>query len=263
MGNAPSELSRVSVTSARPSGDLPEVPAKMTSCILPPRSDLTLCSPITQVRASTTLDLPDPLGPTTAQIPGSNLSVVGAAKDLKPLSVSDLRYTGVDPMSAFGESGEPAPGRLPRVHDHVDPPRGVPGTQPIEEPTTLVLGPLCHHVHPPVGLVARVAGQSQFECAAPGPPPEAHPLHVSVHPGHQADLIALGHEVSNPSSKSAPARRVRPTVHVASTDRRTPSSTRSAIARSSPVRSRWYVSCRRGYRSSSRSASPDTRTVAW
>src|SRR3954453_15763850 len=85
-------LSIVTVTSARPSGARDEVPAKMTSSILPPRSDLAPCSPITQASASTTLDLPEPLGPTTAVMPGSKRRVVGAAKDLKPFSVRLLRY---------------------------------------------------------------------------------------------------------------------------------------------------------------------------
>src|SRR6476660_7278416 len=92
MGRAPSELSIVSSTSARPSGGRPEVPAKMTSSILPPRSVLAPCSPITQASASTTLDLPEPLGPTMQVIPGSSCSVVEEAKDLKPLSVRLLRY---------------------------------------------------------------------------------------------------------------------------------------------------------------------------
>src|SRR6478752_2378962 len=93
MGNAPSELSMVSSTSARPSGARPEVPAKMTSSIFPPRSDFAPCSPITQLRASTTLDLPEPLGPTTQVMPGSKLSVVAEAKDLNPRNVRLLRYT--------------------------------------------------------------------------------------------------------------------------------------------------------------------------
>src|ERR1700760_4614026 len=83
----------VTVTSARPSGARDEVPAKMTSSILPPRSVLAPCSPITHARASTTLDLPEPLGPTTAVMPGSKRRVVGEAKDLKPFSVRLLRYT--------------------------------------------------------------------------------------------------------------------------------------------------------------------------
>ena len=94
MGSAPSVLSMVSVTSARPRAGRPAVPAKMTSSILPPRRLLAPCSPRTQAMASTTLDLPDPLGPTTAVIPGSSRSVVADAKDLKPLSVRLERCTG-------------------------------------------------------------------------------------------------------------------------------------------------------------------------
>ena len=81
----------VNVTSARPSGARDDVPAKMTSSILPPRSVLAPCSPITQVSASTTLDLPEPLGPTTQVMPGSKRRVVGEAKDLKPFSVRLFR----------------------------------------------------------------------------------------------------------------------------------------------------------------------------
>src|SRR5246127_6007321 len=93
MGRAPSLLSIVRVTSARPSGGREVVPAKTTSSILPPRRDLAPCSPITQDRASTTLDLPEPFGPTTQVMPGSRRSVVAEANDLKPRSVRDFRYT--------------------------------------------------------------------------------------------------------------------------------------------------------------------------
>src|SRR5690606_17250647 len=93
MGSAPSLLSMVMETSARPSGGRPLVPAKMTSSILPPRRLLAPCSPMTQARASTTLDLPEPLGPTMQVIPGSSRSVVADAKDLNPLSVRLLTYT--------------------------------------------------------------------------------------------------------------------------------------------------------------------------
>src|SRR3954447_26575191 len=92
MGRAPSVLSIVRTTSARPRGGRPEVPAKMTSSILPPRNDLAPCSPMTHERASTTLDLPEPLGPTMHVIPGSSCSVVADAKDLKPFMVRLLRY---------------------------------------------------------------------------------------------------------------------------------------------------------------------------
>src|ERR1700753_2288058 len=83
----------VSGTSARPSGARPEVPAKMTSSILPPRRALAPCSPRTQAMASTTLDLPEPFGPTTQVMPGSSRNVVAEAKDLNPFTVRLLRCT--------------------------------------------------------------------------------------------------------------------------------------------------------------------------
>src|SRR5262249_917902 len=87
----------VSVTSARPSAGRPDVPAKTTSSILPPRSGLTPCWPMTHENASTTFDLPDPFGPTTQVIPGSKRSVVVEAKDLNPRSVRVFRNTACSP----------------------------------------------------------------------------------------------------------------------------------------------------------------------
>ena len=113
IGSAPSVLSIVSVTSARPSGGRPGVPAKMTSSILPPRSALAPCSPSTQAMASTTLLLPEPLGPTTQVMPGSKRRVVGDAKDLKPFSVRLLRCTAVALGSAVGKAGARVPARSP------------------------------------------------------------------------------------------------------------------------------------------------------
>src|SRR3954449_9537990 len=102
IGSAPSLLSMVRSTSARPSGGRPEVPAKMTSSILPPRRDLAPCSPITQASASTTLDLPEPLGPTMQVMPGSSCSVVDDAKDLNPFRVRLFRYNGAPHAGATG-----------------------------------------------------------------------------------------------------------------------------------------------------------------
>ena len=75
------------MTSARPSGGALAVPAKMTSSIFDPRMLDGPCSPITQARASTTLDLPEPLGPTIAEMPEARLIVEGWEKDLKPLKL--------------------------------------------------------------------------------------------------------------------------------------------------------------------------------
>src|SRR5690625_7665164 len=93
MGSLPSELSIVTATSARPSGARPEVPAKITSSIFPPRRDLAPRSPKTQARASTTLDLPEQLGPTTQVIPGSKFRVGAEANDLNPRRVSVFKST--------------------------------------------------------------------------------------------------------------------------------------------------------------------------
>src|SRR5881227_800417 len=70
----------------------------MTSSIFPPRSDFAPCSPRTHARASTTLDLPEPFGPTTHVIPGSNRSVVAEANDLNPRRVRVFRYTRGDTL---------------------------------------------------------------------------------------------------------------------------------------------------------------------
>src|SRR4051794_8561181 len=108
----------VSVTSARPSGARPVVPAKMTSSILPPRNAFAPCSPKTQAMASTTLDLPEPFGPTTQVMPGSSRNVVVDAKDLKPFAVKVLRCTALRSRSgrrdgAGGGSSSQATARRP------------------------------------------------------------------------------------------------------------------------------------------------------
>ena len=77
----PLSLSR---TSAAPVGLRASEPLKMTSSIFSPRRLLALCSPSTQVRASATLLLPQPLGPTMAVTPSSKESSDRSEKDLKP-----------------------------------------------------------------------------------------------------------------------------------------------------------------------------------
>ncbi len=72
IGNRPDELSRVSITSARPRAGRLAVPAKITSSIFWLRTALGAWAPSTQAMASTTLDLPDPFGPTTTVTPGSS-----------------------------------------------------------------------------------------------------------------------------------------------------------------------------------------------
>src|SRR5689334_4442704 len=58
-------------------------PAQITSSDFRIRSDRP-CSPSDHRSASARLLLPDPLGPTTALIPGPNSTTVRSAKDLKP-----------------------------------------------------------------------------------------------------------------------------------------------------------------------------------
>src|SRR6516165_8949803 len=91
MGRSPALLSIVNDTSARPRAGRLGVPAKMTSSILVERTVRGPWAPRTHATASTTLDFPLPLGPTTTVTPGSNSRVVESAKDLKPLTVRDFR----------------------------------------------------------------------------------------------------------------------------------------------------------------------------
>src|SRR6516162_6866134 len=74
------------VTSANPRLRRDEEPLKMTSAISPPRKLLADCSPRIQRTASTTLDLPEPFGPTMAVTPSPKSKVVLSAKLLKPTS---------------------------------------------------------------------------------------------------------------------------------------------------------------------------------
>src|SRR5712691_2893188 len=84
--SASSGSSMVIVTSASPRGGRLVVPLKMQSAMRSARSDLWLCSPRTQEMASTTLDLPQPLGPTMHVVPlPLNVIAVRSQNDLKPI----------------------------------------------------------------------------------------------------------------------------------------------------------------------------------
>lgn len=78
---------------------------------------------MTQDSASTTLDLPEPLGPTTQVMPGSNRSVVADAKDLKPRRVRLLRCTPLDSTGRLstGDPNIPAPGTTPYAPGYTAP----------------------------------------------------------------------------------------------------------------------------------------------
>src|SRR3954464_3839233 len=62
----------------------------MTSSIPAPRIDFGLFSPIVQRSASSKLDLPQPLGPTTPVSPGSMRRSAASTKLLNPDSLSRL-----------------------------------------------------------------------------------------------------------------------------------------------------------------------------
>ena len=92
------------VTEAMPTGLRALVPAKMTSSMRPPRRLLADCSPSTQLMASLRLDLPQPLGPTTAAIPPPlKRSSVRSQKDLKPWSSTFFKFQHVRSRSPLEE----------------------------------------------------------------------------------------------------------------------------------------------------------------
>src|SRR6266478_8960423 len=82
---------KVSETSANPTGLRVSAPLKITSAISSPRRDLADCSPKAHRTASSTLDLPQPFGPTIAVMPSWKLKVVLSANDLKPSNSSDCK----------------------------------------------------------------------------------------------------------------------------------------------------------------------------
>ncbi len=86
-----SELSKISSMLAWVTGLRVLEPLKMTSVIDSPRRFFAELSPITQRTASMMLDLPQPLGPTTAAMLLGKFTVVGSTKDLKPASLMDFR----------------------------------------------------------------------------------------------------------------------------------------------------------------------------
>ena len=90
-GPRPSSLSKTREASAMPVGWRLSLPLKITSSMRWPRKWRALCSPMTHLRASTTFDLPQPLGPTMEVIPGVKSKSVLWAKDLNPTSSRRFR----------------------------------------------------------------------------------------------------------------------------------------------------------------------------
>src|SRR5262252_187408 len=91
MPNSSAQSVNVSETSANPTGLRVSAPLKITSAISSPRSDLADCSPSAHRTESSTLDFPQPFGPTIAVTPSWKLKTVFAANDLKPNSSSDCK----------------------------------------------------------------------------------------------------------------------------------------------------------------------------
>src|SRR5690554_638905 len=92
--NVPALLSNTSSIDAWPTGLRPPEPLKMTSVMDSPRRFLADDSPITQRTASMMLDLPQPLGPTTAPRLLGKLTVVGSTKDLNPANLIHFNRIG-------------------------------------------------------------------------------------------------------------------------------------------------------------------------
>ena len=98
----------VELSSRRPTsallreGRLPE-PAKMTSSMPEPRMFLNELSPITQRRASTRFDLPQPFGPTTPVKPGSILNSAASQKLLKPVRRKRSNFIVATPRAGRAE----------------------------------------------------------------------------------------------------------------------------------------------------------------
>src|SRR6266478_3447287 len=98
--SASSGSSMVMVTSASPSGGRLVVPLKMQSAMRSARSDLWLCSPRTQEMASTTLDLPQPFGPTMQVVPDPlNVTTVRSQNDLKPTISTFRSFSKMSPFA--------------------------------------------------------------------------------------------------------------------------------------------------------------------
>ena len=91
MGRLRSVLSKIRSTCARLLLRRVLDPLKIMSAIFWPRNEREDCSPSTHLAASTTLLLPQPLGPTIHVTPGPNSKSTRSQKLLNPESVMRLR----------------------------------------------------------------------------------------------------------------------------------------------------------------------------
>src|SRR3990167_1602707 len=85
-------LSKITLTAALLARGSQVAPFQIKSSPRLPRILLIDCSPSTKRKASAILDLPEPFGPTTADIDELNSKVFFLAKDLNPASSIDFKY---------------------------------------------------------------------------------------------------------------------------------------------------------------------------
>src|SRR5207237_8148453 len=89
----------VTVTTERTIVSLFVVTLKMLSAMRSTSKDLWLCSPKTQEMASTTLDLPQPFGPTIHVVPVPlNVTTVRSQNDLKPTISTFRSLSNLSPL---------------------------------------------------------------------------------------------------------------------------------------------------------------------
>src|ERR1039458_3656908 len=92
------------------------VPAKMTSCMLTPRSSRADCSPSTQEMASEIFDLTQPLGPTMAAMPSPwKRRSVRSQNDLKPRICS---FFSLSNLYSYERSSLPEAPQFFRSEEH-------------------------------------------------------------------------------------------------------------------------------------------------
>ena len=99
-------------------GRLPE-PEKMTSSIPEPRIALNELSPITQRKASTRFDLPQPFGPTTPVRPDSILNSAASQKLLKPVRRKRSNFIAATLRPGGRRAASRNPARPSNVSDSV------------------------------------------------------------------------------------------------------------------------------------------------
>src|SRR3990167_8979890 len=92
ISNTLSSLLKITLTFARPARGESVEPFQIKSSPRLPRMLLIDCSPRTNLKASATFDLPEPFGPTIAEMGELNSKTFFFAKDLNSESSIDFKY---------------------------------------------------------------------------------------------------------------------------------------------------------------------------